>query len=162
MKLETSTYIPGETASQDPTSHFFSGPAVGKRVHSDTWGLLVNISCVLVNPYTRLRPVNITSPDIVPGVLPYQLAMALLALWTLLTVLPQLLFPGSVFGRRWASVLDGFAMFRCGVEWRGAAHELRGRGLASQDASSLCQVPGMVGDLEPRRAWEAGGASQAL
>lgn len=98
--------------------------------------------------------------DIVPGVLPYQLVMMLLALWTLLTVLPQLLFPGSFFGRRWASVLDGFAMFRFGVKWRGAVHELRGRHLASQDATSLCQVPGMVGNLEPRRAREAGGASQ--
>lgn len=97
--------------------------------------------------------------DIVPGVLPWQLVMALLALWALLTVLPQLLFPGSFLGRRWASVLDGFAMFRFGVEWRGAVHELRGRDLGSQDASSLCSVPGMVGDQEPRRAREAGAAS---
>lgn len=97
--------------------------------------------------------------DIVPGVMPYQLVMALLALWTLLTALPQLLFPSSFFGRRWASVLDGFAMFRFGVEWRGAVHELRGRDLASQDASSLCQVPGMVGDPEQRSAREAGGTS---
>lgn len=97
--------------------------------------------------------------DIVPGVMPYQLVMALLALWTLLTVLPQLLFPSSLFGRRWASVLDGFAMFRFGVEWRGAVRELRGRDLASPDASSLSQVPGIVGDPEPRRAREASGAS---
>lgn len=97
--------------------------------------------------------------DIVPGVLPYQPVMALLALWTLLTILPQLLFPGSFFGRRWASVLDGFAMFRFGVEWRGAVKELRGRDLDSQDETSLRQVPGMVGDLEPRRAREVSGAS---
>lgn len=94
--------------------------------------------------------------DIVPGVLPYQLVMALLALWALLTVLPQLLFPASFFGRHWASVLDGFATFRFGVEWRGAVRELRGRDLASQDATSFCQVPDMAGDLEPRRAREAG------
>lgn len=100
--------------------------------------------------------------DIVPGVLPYQLVMALLALWTLLTVLPQLLVPSSFFGRRWASVLDGFAMFRFGAEWRDAVHELRGGDIASQDTSLLCNVPGMVGDLDPRRVREAGGVPQAL
>lgn len=99
--------------------------------------------------------------DIVPGVLPYQLVMALLALWTLLTVLPQLLIPSSFFGRRWASVLDGFAMFRFGAEWKDAVHEMRGGDLASQDTSSLRHVPGMVGDLEPRHSREAGVASQA-
>lgn len=52
-------------------------------------------------------------------------------------------------------------MFRFGVEWRVAVHELRGRDLASQDATSLCQVSGMVGDLEPRCAQEAGEASYA-
>lgn len=100
--------------------------------------------------------------DIVPGVLPYQLVMALLALWTLLTVLPQLLIPSSFFGRRWASVLDGFAMFRFGAEWKDAVHELRGGDLSSHETSSLRHVPGMVGDLESGRSREAGGASQAL
>ncbi|KAK2595695.1 hypothetical protein N8I77_013720 [Diaporthe amygdali] len=99
--------------------------------------------------------------DIVPGVLPYQLVIILLALWTLLTILPQFLAPSSFFGRRWASVLDGFAMFRFGAEWRGVVHELRGGDLASQDTTSLCHVPGMVGDLEPRRAREAGRTSRA-
>ncbi|KAI3397721.1 hypothetical protein diail_10490 [Diaporthe ilicicola] len=99
--------------------------------------------------------------DISPGVLPYTLVMALLGLWTLLTVLPQLLIPSSFFGRRWASVLDGFAMFRFGAEWRGEVHELRCGDLSSQDTTSLCHVPGMVGDMAPRRSREAGGASQA-
>lgn len=98
--------------------------------------------------------------DIFPGVLPYQLIMALLALWMLLTVLPQVLLPSSLFGRRWASVLDGFAMFRFGAEWRGAVYGLRGGDLTSHETTSLCNVPGMVGDLEPCSAQEAGGTSQ--
>lgn len=105
----------------------------------------------------ELNPIT----GIVPGVLPYQLIVALLALWTLLTVLPQLMAPSSFFGRRWASALDGFAMFHFGAEWRDAVHELRVGDLVSQDTTSLCDVPGMVGGLEPRHVREAGGASQA-
>lgn len=44
-----------------PNITLFSGPAVGERVHGDAWGLLVNVSCVLVNPYTGLELLNIIS-----------------------------------------------------------------------------------------------------
>ncbi|CAH0056556.1 unnamed protein product [Clonostachys solani] len=91
-----------------------------------------------------LEPAN----DLVPGIVPYQAVLVFLSLWVAVTVLPQLYPP--FFRRRWSEILDGFAMFRLGAEWRDAIHELDGIDLVSPDtARVLDQVPGMIGDMNP-------------
>ncbi|KAL8947360.1 MAG: hypothetical protein Q9222_006351 [Ikaeria aurantiellina] len=87
-----------------------------------------------------LDPAN----DLVPGVVPWQIVLALLGLWTIITVLPSC---WTLLERRWAAILDGFEMFRLGAEWRGAVLRLEGREFIECDA--LRDVPGMVGDMEP-------------
>ncbi|KAH0541619.1 hypothetical protein FGG08_003909 [Glutinoglossum americanum] len=42
---------------------FFSGPQVSERARGETWGLLVNVSCVSANPYRGLKLLNVTSPE---------------------------------------------------------------------------------------------------
>jgi hypothetical protein len=91
-----------------------------------------------------LEPAN----DLVPGIVPYKAVLVFLSLWVAVTVLPQLYPP--FFRRRWSEILDGFAMFRLGAEWRDAVHELDGFDLVSLDnARVLDQVPGMIGDMNP-------------
>ncbi|KAI8625388.1 hypothetical protein F5Y19DRAFT_450571 [Xylariaceae sp. FL1651] len=92
-----------------------------------------------------LEPVN----NIVPGRVPYQLVLILLSLWAFVTILPQL-WPTFFYGRRWGEVLDGFAMFRFGAEWKGAVSELESDEFWGSRAAALKKVPGMVGDMNPR------------
>jgi len=92
-----------------------------------------------------LEPAN----DIVPGRVSYGVVIALLTIWALVTVLPQL-WPAFLYGRRWGEVLDGFAMFRLGAEWKGAVNELESDEFWSSGATSLRKVPGMIGDMKPR------------
>lgn len=89
--------------------------------------------------------------DIVAGRVPYQVVLILLIIWAVITVLPQLLLPNFFLGRRWASALDGFAMFRFGAEWAARVHELRGGELGEAGTASLRSIPGMIGDMRPRR-----------
>ncbi|KAL8712836.1 MAG: hypothetical protein Q9220_003044 [cf. Caloplaca sp. 1 TL-2023] len=86
-----------------------------------------------------LDPAN----DLIPGVVPWQLVLTLLGMWTVITVLPNC---WTLFQRRWAAILDGFEMFRLGAEWRGAVLQLEEREFIDCDA--LRDVPGMVGDME--------------
>lgn len=90
--------------------------------------------------------------DIVTGRVPYQVVMVLLIIWVAITVLPQVFIPGFFFDRRWASTLDGFAMFRFGAEWTAQVHELYSGGMAEPGTASLKRVPGMIGDMHPRRS----------
>ncbi|KAK7223646.1 hypothetical protein V2G26_011649 [Clonostachys chloroleuca] len=84
--------------------------------------------------------------DLVPGIVPYKAVLVFLSLWVAVTVLPQLYPP--FFRWRWSEILDGFAMFRLGAEWRDAVHELDGIDLVSPDnARVLNHVPGMIGDM---------------
>jgi hypothetical protein len=92
-----------------------------------------------------LEPAN----DIVPGRVSYRVVITLLTLWAFVTVLPQL-WPAFLYGRRWGDVLDGFAMFRLGAEWKGAVNELESDEFWSSGATALRKVPGMVGDMNPR------------
>ncbi|KAJ3579827.1 hypothetical protein NPX13_g739 [Xylaria arbuscula] len=62
--------------------------------------------------------------DLVPGIVPYQAVVVLLAVWTLITVIPQL---HPFFSRpRSSELLDGLMMFRLGVEWSQVSRELEG------------------------------------
>lgn len=91
-----------------------------------------------------LEPAN----DIVQGRVPYRAVLVLLLLWTVVTVLPQLLLPGFLLERRWGEVLDGFAMFRFGAEWRESVHSLQSTELDGPGTASLSEIPGMIGDLK--------------
>ncbi|KAI2643682.1 hypothetical protein GGS21DRAFT_497672 [Xylaria nigripes] len=91
-----------------------------------------------------LKPAN----DIVPGKVSYHVILALLVVWTFVTVLPQL-WPPFLYGRRWGDVLDGFAMFRFGAEWKNAVDGLQSPDFWDSGSSALRRVPGMIGDLNP-------------
>jgi hypothetical protein len=82
--------------------------------------------------------------DLVPGRVPWQVVLALLAVWTLLTALPNL---WTFTERRWAGTLDGFEMFRLGAEWREMVQKFEGREFG--ECKSLQELPGMIGDMEP-------------
>lgn len=82
--------------------------------------------------------------EVVPGRVPWQVVVALLIVWTVITVLPNC---WTFTDRRWAAILDGFEMFRLGAEWRRAVWKLEERDFTESDA--LLDVPGMVGDMEP-------------
>ncbi|KAL8882766.1 MAG: hypothetical protein Q9198_000293 [Flavoplaca austrocitrina] len=82
--------------------------------------------------------------DMVPGKVPWQFVVALLSLWTLITVVPNY---WTFWDRRWAAMLDGVEMFRLGAEWRSTVWKLKKREFVECDA--LLDVPGMVGDMEP-------------
>ncbi|KFY82711.1 hypothetical protein V500_10373 [Pseudogymnoascus sp. VKM F-4518 (FW-2643)] len=86
--------------------------------------------------------------DIEQGRVPFSVVLVLLLLWAVVTVLPQLLLPGFLFERRWGEVLDGFAMFRFGAEWRESVHSLQSTELDGPGAASLSEIPGMIGDLK--------------
>ncbi|KAI0966670.1 hypothetical protein F4678DRAFT_448543 [Xylaria arbuscula] len=60
-----------------------------------------------------LDPAN----DLVSGVVPWQLVLALLSLWTLLSTLPHLLTFGQA---RWSQTLEAYAIRRFGTNWRDA------------------------------------------
>ena len=87
-----------------------------------------------------------TANDIVPGTIPWQIIVALLSIWMLITVLPNLL-PWAFSGRRWAGILDGFAMFRLGAEWQREVWKFGDRSFMGNE--NLRTVPGLVGDMQP-------------
>ncbi|KAM7199077.1 hypothetical protein V8F20_005895 [Naviculisporaceae sp. PSN 640] len=89
-----------------------------------------------------LQPV----PNIIPGIIHYMYPLVLLAIWVLLTVLPQL-HPTLFFGRRWGPILDGITMFRLGAEWTGHVHRLHTGDLLHLGNTSLRGIPGMIGDM---------------
>ncbi|KAL8743949.1 MAG: hypothetical protein Q9184_008052 [Pyrenodesmia sp. 2 TL-2023] len=82
--------------------------------------------------------------DFVPYLIPWELVLALLCLWTVLTVIPQLyLFRDQ----RWSSRLTAAEMFRFGAEIQDIARHLRSSDLQENDV--LRKMPGMVGDVAP-------------
>ncbi|KAL8898845.1 MAG: hypothetical protein Q9207_006499 [Kuettlingeria erythrocarpa] len=82
--------------------------------------------------------------DVVPYLIPSKLVLALLCLWTVLTVVPQL----YVFReQRWSSRLTAAEMFRFGAEIQESARHLRSGDLRENDV--LRKMPGMVGDVAP-------------
>ena len=88
-----------------------------------------------------LDPAN----TLIPGRIPWQIVLALLAVWTLITILPSMwAFPE----KRWAATLDGFEMFRLGAEWRGVVRRFEGTEF-KENEGVLLDVPGMIGDMEP-------------
>ncbi|KAI1429652.1 hypothetical protein F5Y12DRAFT_415450 [Xylaria sp. FL1777] len=60
-----------------------------------------------------LDPAN----DLIAGVVPWQLVLALLALWTVLTTLPQVV---TFSQARWSQTLEAYAIKRFGANWRDA------------------------------------------
>ena len=82
--------------------------------------------------------------DLVPGRVPWQVVLALLAMWTVITVVPNC---WVLMEKRWAATLDGFELFRLGAEWTQAVWKFEGREFRECDV--LAEVPGMVGDMEP-------------
>jgi hypothetical protein len=78
--------------------------------------------------------------DLVPGPVPWQLVLALLGVWTLVTVLPNL---WTCTERRWAATLDGVEMFRLRAKWKEAIWNFEGGEF--KECERLTNVPGMVG-----------------
>ncbi|KAL8856074.1 MAG: hypothetical protein Q9178_007330 [Gyalolechia marmorata] len=95
--------------------------------------------------------------DMEPGKIPWQYLVAMLSLWTIITVVPNY---WTFWDRRWAAQLDGFEMFCLGAEWRPAVWKLENREFVECDA--LLDVPGMVGDMEPRSGRGFVGLSSAV
>ncbi|KAI0405676.1 hypothetical protein F4802DRAFT_166924 [Xylaria palmicola] len=60
-----------------------------------------------------LDPTN----DMIPGVIPWQLILVLLGLWTVLSTIPPLL---TFSQARWAQTIEAYAVRRFGANWRGA------------------------------------------
>lgn len=84
--------------------------------------------------------------DLVTGGVTWQVVLALVLTWAVITVVPQL----WVFSeKRWSSTLEAFEMFRFGAEYREAIQQFESNEFTENRI--LRQVPGMVGDLEPRR-----------
>lgn len=80
---------------------------------------------------------------LIPGVVPWQVVLALLSLWSAVTTVPSL----WAFGRkRWADTLSGFEMFRFGAEWREAVWHFEENEFVK--CPVLLDVPGLVGDME--------------
>ena len=92
----------------------------------------------------NLRGLTPTS-DLVPGKVPWIIVVVLFVIWCLVTVLPSC---WTVAERRWTSTLDGFEMFRLGAEWREAVWGFKGNEIGENLV--LAEVPGMVGDMEPK------------
>lgn len=82
---------------------------------------------------------------LVPGQVSWVIVHALMAVWTFVTILPNM----WVFTeKRWAATLDGFEMFRLGAEWQEMVWEFDGEGFKKNE-NVLLDVPGMIGDMEP-------------
>ncbi|KAK5631103.1 hypothetical protein RRF57_006818 [Xylaria bambusicola] len=60
-----------------------------------------------------LDPAN----DLISGIIPWQLVLVLLALWTTLSTLPQILMFNQA---RWSQTLEAYAIKRFGAHWRDA------------------------------------------
>ncbi|KAI1824682.1 hypothetical protein F4861DRAFT_505244 [Xylaria intraflava] len=86
--------------------------------------------------------------DIVPGQVSYRVIIVLLIIWALVTIVPQL-WPPFLYGRRWGDVLDGFAMFRFGAEWKNAVDAIESAEFWDSGSAALRRVPGMIGDMNP-------------
>jgi hypothetical protein len=102
-----------------------------------------------------VSPSNWTSPelqgltetsDIEPGVVPWQLVLALLALWWLVTVPPQC---WAFFDRRWSSALEAKDMFRFGAQNPDVGGKMANGEFTESDV--LRDIPGMIGDLSPEQ-----------
>ncbi|KAI1434614.1 hypothetical protein GGR50DRAFT_694977 [Xylaria sp. CBS 124048] len=91
-----------------------------------------------------LKPAN----DIIPGQVSYQVIIVLLIVWAFVTIVPQL-WPPFLYGRRWGDVLDGYAMFRFGAEWKNAVDALESDEFWDSGSSALRRIPGMIGDMNP-------------
>lgn len=77
-----------------------------------------------------------------PGVVSWQLVLALLVVWAILLV------GGSVWTlsmKRWAAKLDGFEMFRFGAQYKDEVNAFRAERF--EKCEKLDEMPGMVGSL---------------
>jgi hypothetical protein len=83
---------------------------------------------------------------LVPEIVPWQVVLVFLVLWTLLTVLPSV---WTFTERRWAAKLDGFEIFRLGAEWTALIRKCEGREFTEYEA--LQEFPWMIGDMEPEK-----------
>lgn len=75
-----------------------------------------------------------------PGIVPWQWAFGLLALWAFLTVAASTLMLST---KRWAPTLNGFEMFKFGARHFDEVN--RFQGTQFRECDSLRTVPGMVG-----------------
>jgi len=95
--------------------------------------------------------------ELVPGRVPWIVVAMLLGIWTLITVLPNCL---TFAERRWAGTLDGFEMFRLGAEWTNTVWKFEGSEF--KENPILLEVPGMIGDMEPRETRGFTGLSRSM
>lgn len=85
-----------------------------------------------------------------PGPVPWQVVLALLAMWAISTTvgaLSTLLFAGP----RWAPTLSGFELFKFGAQYQDEVHQFEALDFQGC-ARSLTDIPGMVGMLPGKRA----------
>jgi hypothetical protein len=76
-----------------------------------------------------------------PGPVPWQVVLALLATWTILTVSLSI---WTLFTKRWAPTLGGFEFFRLGADYTNEVHRFNSRRFEGS-ATALGGIPGMIG-----------------
>lgn len=86
-----------------------------------------------------LDPAN----DLVAGRVPYQVVGILLIIWAVWTVVPQV-WALVLWERRRAGMLDGFALFRLGAEYKDAIQGLTSDNLGDSGTDRLSRVPGQA------------------
>ncbi|KAK8133095.1 hypothetical protein PG999_001268 [Apiospora kogelbergensis] len=86
-----------------------------------------------------LDPAN----DLVAGRVPYQVVGILLIVWAVWTVVPQV-WALVFWERRRAGMLDGFALFRLGAEYKDAIQGLTSDNLGDGGTDRLSRVPGQA------------------
>ncbi|KAK8103604.1 uncharacterized protein PG998_010637 [Apiospora kogelbergensis] len=86
-----------------------------------------------------LDPAN----DLVAGRVPYQVVGILLIIWAVWTVVPEV-WALVFWERRRAGMLDGFALFRLGAEYKDAIQGLTSDNLGDGGTDRLSRVPGQA------------------
>ncbi|KAJ6263076.1 1,3-beta-glucanosyltransferase GAS4 [Drechslerella dactyloides] len=120
------------------------------RAHK-TWAVHIMYDGI-TDPSYKWRLGNVTvgkeAMILTRGVVPPEVVLAMLSLWALSVMVFAVLYQ---FRRRFTETLDGYTLFRFGVDRpEGVVPEM----LAGEfdNAATLERLPGMVGDLEPTKA----------
>ena len=78
-----------------------------------------------------------------PGIVPWQLVIALLGIWTLLVMSASLV---ALFSKRWTPALSGFNFFCSGAQYADNINTFTSRRFEGNEA--LRSIPGLVGSME--------------
>ncbi|KAK6341450.1 hypothetical protein TWF696_008524 [Orbilia brochopaga] len=120
------------------------------RAHK-TWAVHIMYDGI-TDPSYKWRLSNVTvgteAMVLTRGVVPPEYVLAMLSVWALSIMILSLAYQ---FRRRWTETLDGYTLFRFGVD---RPEDVVPAMLAAEfdSAATLERLPGMVGDLEPSRA----------